>query len=104
MCSRTSGTPHDKPAWAGWLLMVCLLALSLHFVGESLLLAATPDQRLVAAPGQSPHPGHDATEDHFVLASPAVLSVEPSSTHDHPARPVEVYLLLLAPPVPPPNL
>jgi hypothetical protein len=104
MCSRISRLSPSTPAWAGPLLVVCLLALSLHFLGENLARAATPDPAPVAASGHSPYPGHDLTEDHFIVASPVALSLEPDYVWDRPVRPVSVYRLLLAPPVPPPNL
>jgi hypothetical protein len=104
MCIKTRDASLHLPTWTVRVLAVCLLALGFHFVGESLALATTPSQLLVAAPGQSPHPGHDVTEDHFVMTAVDRLSVEPGFLWDRPAPLVEVYLIHLAPPVPPPNL
>ena len=92
MSSRNS----SQPAWAILLLVLCLLALGFHFVGESLTHTAAP-----AVDGC--HSGYDLAEDQFVLTSAITPSARSCSLWG--AAPIlqSAGLDSLAPPAPPPD-
>jgi hypothetical protein len=92
-----SGRISSQPTWAILLLVICLLALGFHFVGESLTHAAAPA-------ADSPHPGYDLAEDQFVLTSAIAPSAGSNSLWGAAPLLQTVALASLAPPSPPPDL
>jgi len=92
-----SGRNSSRPAWAVLLLVVCLVALGFHFVGESLTHAAAPA-------ADSPHPGYDLAEDQFVLTAANAPSTGPNGLWGAAPLFQSVALASFAPPVPPPDL
>jgi hypothetical protein len=92
-----SGRNSSRPVWAVLLLIICLVALGFHFVGESLTHTAAPAV-------DSPHPGYDLAEDQFVLTSTITPSARSSSLWGAAPLLQSVGLASLAPSAPPPNL
>ncbi len=92
-----SGRISSRPAWAVLLLVVCLVALGFHFVGESLTHAAAPAM-------DAPHPGYDLAEDQFVLTSAVAPSARSSSLWGAAPLLPSVGPASYTPPVPPPDL
>jgi hypothetical protein len=92
-----SGRISSRPTWAILLLVICLVALGFHFVGESLTHAAAPT-------ADSLHPGYDLAEDQFVLTAAIAPSAGSSSLWGAAPLLQAVALASLAPPSPPPDL
>ena len=96
MSSRTS------PGWAGLLLVACLVAVSFHFIGESLTAArASPP---AARAGQGLHPEHDLAGDQFVLSASVRLCGESGGLWGPPPLLLAAGLGSFTPPTPPPDL
>ncbi len=92
-----SGRTSSRATWAVLLLVICLVALGFHFVGESLTHATAPAM-------DSPHPGYDLAEDQFVLTSAIAPSAGSSSLWGAAPLLQSVGLASPPPPAPPPNL
>jgi hypothetical protein len=92
-----SGSTSARPGWAVGLLAICLLALALHFVGESVTHAAAP---LVDAS----HPEYDTSEDQFVLAASTDPTAASRGAWGAPPLLKSPGQSSLAPPSPPPDL
>jgi hypothetical protein len=91
------GRNSSRPAWAILMLILCLIALGFHFVGESLTHTAAPAM-------DTPHPSYDLAEDQFVLTSAITPSAGSSSLWGAAPLLQSAGLDRLAPPAPPPDL
>ena len=91
------GRRSTRPPWAVLLLVICLVALGFHFVGESLTRTAAPAV-------DSPHSGYDLAEDQFVVTAAVAASAGPSRLWGAAPLLQSLGLARYAPPVPPPDV
>lgn len=88
--------------WTCLLLVVCLLAVGFHFVGESLTAARAGMPAATA--GHRLHPGHDLAGDQFVLSASAGLVGDPGHLWGPSPLLPAAGLAGVRPPTPPPDI